>query len=455
MIWQQIIRAFERRIPARSRADLDLRRRSLIAVGLSQIFAGVTLLLALLMLLVSHPSNRVVGFVNTFVAAVLIAATTPLLHRGGLAWAGSWLAGIVFVGAAYPILVAGGVFSAFWALLTVSPVLAAVIAGRVSGAVWAGVSASFAALIWALQRTGRMPPQIQPPEDPAQLAAVAMVAIIAVLTILVAFSETTKREAIGQIAAASQRLEQLVQDELHSRELAAQAVAANAAKSAFLATMSHELRTPLNIILGYSELALEHLEERGDEETREDLRRVHGAGQHLLGLISDILDISRIEAERLTLARQSFDLGALVQELVLTFQPLAVRGGTSLHAELEPGLVPSGLDPTRVRQVLINLLSNALKFTRGGRVRVTARRVDDGRTLEVVVRDSGIGIPPDKLEQIFQPFTQVDPSTTRRYEGTGLGLAISRKLCELMGGALTASSTLGRGSRFTVRLPGD
>ncbi len=453
--WEHIIRAFERRIPDRSRGDLDLRRRSLIAVGLAQIITCLTLVLAPLILIAGHPENRWVGFVNTLISAVFFAATVPLLHRGGLAWAGSWLAGVMFVGAAVPILVNGGVFSPFWALLVVSPVLAAVIAGRAAGAVWAGICAAFAIAIYLLQTSDRMPTQIDRPDDPALLATIGLVAIIAVLTVLVTFSETTKREAIGRIAATSLRLEQLIQDEQRSRELADQAMAANAAKSAFLATMSHELRTPLNIILGYSELALEHLEERGDDETAEDLRRVHGAGQHLLGLISDVLDLSRIEAQRIELARERFDLAPLIEELVLTFQPLAVRGDTSLHADLEPDLVVGGLDPTRVRQILINLLSNALKFTRGGRVRVRAHRVDGGRAVEIVVRDSGIGIPPDKLEQIFQPFTQVDPSTTRRYEGSGLGLAISHKLCQLMGGTIEVRSALGRGSDFTVRLPCD
>ena len=243
-----------------------------------------------------------------------------------------------------------------------------------------------------------------------------------------------------------------VSAERAARTSQSQAEAANRAKSAFLATMSHELRTPLNIILGYSELALEHLEERGDDETAEDLRRVHGAGQHLLGLISDVLDLSRIEADRLEIGREPFDLDEMVREMVLSFQPLALNNTDELLAEVPLGLVVTGLDRTRVRQILLNLVSNAIKFTRNGQIRIRVRR-DGEHHLDISVRDTGIGIPADKLAVIFLPFTQVDPSTTRRYEGSGLGLAISRRLAELMGGTLSVESSPGRGSTFTLRLP--
>jgi signal transduction histidine kinase len=259
--------------------------------------------------------------------------------------------------------------------------------------------------------------------------------------------------AIAQIARASADLATAVQEEEKARIAADQAIAANAAKSAFLATMSHELRTPLNIILGYSELALEHLEERGDEDTAEDLRRVHGAGQHLLGLISDVLDLSRIEADRLEIGREPFDLDEMIREMVLSFQPLALSNSDQLLADVPLGLVVTDLDRTRVRQILLNLVSNAIKFTRNGPIRIHARRSADNRHVEISIRDTGIGIPADKLDVIFLPFTQVDPSTTRRYEGSGLGLAISRRLAELMGGTLSAASTPGRGSTFTLRLP--
>jgi signal transduction histidine kinase len=278
-----------------------------------------------------------------------------------------------------------------------------------------------------------------------------MLAILVVLTVFTLLSETTKREAIEKIAETSGRLDLAVQDEQRSRDAAARANAASAAKSAFLTTMSHELRTPLNVILGYSEMVLENLESRGDDEDADDLRKIHSAGQQLLGLISDVLDISRIEAERIELHAESFDLGALVDELVAMFRPLALRSESTLSAIVPAGLEPVCLDKGRVRQVLINLLSNAVKFTHGGQVSLRVRGETNG--VEVTVEDTGIGIPADKLEQIFEPFIQVDSSFTRRHDGTGLGLAICRRLCDLMGGRLTVRSILGQGTTFTLRLP--
>jgi signal transduction histidine kinase len=452
-IGQRIIKALERRVPEGLRGDLDTRRRAMLALGVAATIVGFCVPIAGLIFVITDEERRLLGTVNTLFTAVLASFTLPLLRRGGLVWACHWLAGLLYAGTLFAMSQGGGVFASFIMILPVITSLATIIGGRDRGVAWAGVSVATVLVFGVLVDPQRMIDDLLLTNHPGLLAAIIAAAIIVILTVFVVLSEATKREAIIQIAAATRRLEQLVADEQRARDLAAEAVAANAAKSAFLATMSHELRTPLNIILGYSELALEHLEERGDDETAEDLRRVHGAGQHLLGLISDVLDLSRIEAERIDLGREPFDLEEMIREMVLSFQPLALRADIELRAEVPVDLIVTGLDRTRVRQILLNLVSNAVKFTRAGQVHLRAHRVDDGRAVEISVRDSGIGIPPDKLEVIFLPFTQVDPSTTRRYEGTGLGLAISRRLCELMGGALTAESTLGRGSTFTVRLP--
>ena len=453
MIGQRIIAALERRVPEGLRGDLDTRRRSMMALGVAYTIAGLCVPLAgLIFVLVGH-DDRLIGSVNTLLTAGLALATGPLLRRAGLVWAASWLAALLFAGAVFALYMGGGVLSVFVQLFAVIAVLTTMIAGRTAGIVWAGLGVVAVLAIYLAGDTQELVRDLLRLRNPDLLAAVTAITIIVVVTIFAALSEATKRDAIVQIAAATRRLEALVQEEQRARDLASEAVAANAAKSAFLATMSHELRTPLNIILGYSELALEHLEARGDDETAEDLRRVHGAGQHLLGLISDVLDLSRIEADRLELAHEAFDLDAMIREVRLGFLPLALRNEDELLCEVPPGLVVAGLDHTRVRQVLLNLVSNAIKFTRGGQVRVTARSSDDQRGVEIAVHDTGIGIPAEKLAVIFQPFTQVDPSTTRRYEGSGLGLAISRRLCELMGGSLSVTSTPGRGSSFTIRLP--
>jgi signal transduction histidine kinase len=451
VIGQRIIAALERRVPEALRGDLDTRRRAMLALGVAYTIAIFCVPFAVVIATLTDPSARLLGTVNTLLTAALALITGPLLRRGGLAWATAWLVILLFAGTSFAMFMGGGVLSPFTGLHAIIVVLATIVAGRQAGIISASMSILAILAFYFTGDTEQALRGLLRVSRPDLLAASAASVFTVVLTIFAVLSEATKREAIVQIAAATHRLETLIQEEQRAREVASEAVAANAAKSAFLATMSHELRTPLNIILGYSELALEHIQERGDEETAEDLRRVHGAGQHLLGLISDVLDLSRIEAARLELSREPFDLDEMIREMVLSFQPLALRNEDQLSAEVPPGLVITGLDRTRVRQILLNLVSNAIKFTHDGQIRIRART--DDRHVEIAVRDGGIGIPADKQGLIFLPFTQVDPSTTRRYEGTGLGLAISRNLAELMGGSLSVESIPGHGSTFTLRLP--
>jgi signal transduction histidine kinase len=451
MIGQRILAALERQVPETLRGDLDTRRRSMLALGVAYTIACFCVPFAVVIAALADPAEWLIGSANCLLTAALALATAPLLRHGGLRWATTWLATLLFAGTLFSMTHGGGVLSPFANLTAVIAVLATIVAGRRAGIAWAAISVVTIITFYATGDSEQLIRDLLRTNKPDLLAAIAVICITVVLTVFAVLSEATKREAIVQIAAATRRLEALVQEEQRARDLAAEAVAANAAKSAFLATMSHELRTPLNIILGYSELALEHLEERGDEQTAEDLRRVHGAGRHLLGLISDVLDLSRIEADRIELSRDPFDLDEMIHDVVLSFQPLALHNADELLADVPRGLVVTGLDRTRVRQVLLNLVSNAIKFTRNGQIRIRARRSDE-RHVEIAVHDTGIGIPADKLDVIFLPFTQVDPSTTRRYEGTGLGLAISRRLAELMAGTLSVESSPGRGSTFTLRL---
>ncbi len=423
----------------------------MLAFGVAIAIAGFCVPVALVVFLAASPENRLLGAVNTLLTALLACATGPLLHRGGLAWAANWLAGLLFAGTLFGMRLGGGMFSPYVLILPLIPTMAAIVGGRLSGAVWAVLCT--AALI-GFQLVGdeaTMLVDLVRVEHPGSLATATAITVVVLLTVFVVLSETTKREAIVQIAAAMRRVEEAVREEQRARDLAAEAIAANAAKSVFLATMSHELRTPLNVILGYSEIAIEDLQERGDDKIVEDVRRVHGAGHHLLGLISDVLDLSHIEAARLVINREPFDIGALLDELAGNLRPLADRNRITLVTQLGEDLRVAGLDRARVRQVVHNLLNNAIKFTRRGEVCLRARKTEGA--IEVVVQDTGIGIEHDKLELIFLPFTQVDASRTRRYEGTGLGLAISRRLCEVMGGTLSVASTAGLGSTFTVRLP--
>jgi signal transduction histidine kinase len=411
-----------------------------------------TAMIPVLLFALPDPALVGVAVFNTLVTNALAAVSLVLLRRRlGLLLAGNWLAGLLYAGTVFAVVAGGGIGAPFWVLLTLVPVLAAIIAGRASGLVWLGLSIAFVGALYLLQRGGLELHNYGDPTSDVALTAAAMLAIVTVLTSFTLLSETTKREAIEKIAETSGRLALAVADEQRARAAEAEAKAASAAKSGFLTTMSHELRTPLNIILGYAELVIDKLGERGDPEDRADVEKIHNAGRHLLGLISDVLDLSRIEAERIELRDESFDLVALVRELEAMFRPLALRSNSTLMIRVPDGLAPVCLDPLRVRQVLSNLLGNAVKFTRDGQVSLV---VDEAPGwIEITVQDTGIGIPADKLEQIFEPFMQVDSAFTRRYEGTGLGLAISRRLCALMGGTLTVRSSLGVGSTFTLRLP--
>jgi signal transduction histidine kinase len=230
---------------------------------------------------------------------------------------------------------------------------------------------------------------------------------------------------------------------------------ANRTKSQFLAAMSHELRTPLNAVIGYSELLLEDAErDRRDEEIA-DLRRIHSAGRHLLSLVSDVLDLSKIEAGRMDVVAAPIELARFVDEIAETCRPLIEENGNLLTVERAADIGFVVTDATKLRQALLNLLSNAAKFTANGRITLSVRRerhpISDW--LAIAVHDTGIGISAGNLAKLFNHFTQAEPDTASKYGGTGLGLALSQKLCRLMGGEILAESEPGRGSCFTIRLP--
>ena len=226
-------------------------------------------------------------------------------------------------------------------------------------------------------------------------------------------------------------------------------------KSQFVANMSHELRTPLNAIIGLTEMMVTNAVRFGTEKSQEPLKRVHRAGTHLLGLINQVLDLSKIEAGKLELSPESVSLAPLIDEVIGTARQLAEQNKNRLVVESQDDIGAITVDPMRLRQILLNLLSNACKFTKQGEVRLRVRKVEDGRSwVELAVADTGIGMTPEQQAKLFEEFTQADSSTARRYGGTGLGLAITRKLARMMGGDVTVTSEQGKGSVFTVRLPG-
>src|SRR5688572_18782317 len=253
-----------------------------------------------------------------------------------------------------------------------------------------------------------------------------------------------------------QRNSILLEERTHQLELARDAAeAANSSKSQFLANMSHELRTPLNAIIGYSDLLIEEAEELEAQDLVPDLDKIRSSGKHLLGLINDVLDLSKIEAGKMEMSLETFEVRDVLTAVTAMVRPLVEKNGNVLEVSIDEDIGTMHADLTRVRQILLNLLGNASKFTSKGTVSLTVTREDSKEREWIVfaVRDTGIGMTPEQLSRLFQPFMQADPSTTRKYGGTGLGLSISHRLSRLMNGTISVVSEPGMGSIFTVRLP--
>jgi signal transduction histidine kinase/DNA-binding response OmpR family regulator len=259
------------------------------------------------------------------------------------------------------------------------------------------------------------------------------------LLVLAMEDVTERRRAEEQVAKAKEAAE-----------------TANKTKSLFLANMSHELRTPLNAILGYSEMLQEEAADRQLEaEFGSDLKKINSSGKHLLALINDILDLSKIEAGKMELFLENFEICELIGEIASTIRPLVEKNANTLHIECSPDLGVMQADEIKVRQGLFNLLSNAVKFTHEGDVTLNAsrERMNGSEWIVFRVTDSGIGLSADQIVKLFQDFTQADASTTRKFGGTGLGLALTRRFCQMMGGDVTVHSIAGEGSVFTIKLP--
>jgi signal transduction histidine kinase/DNA-binding response OmpR family regulator len=258
------------------------------------------------------------------------------------------------------------------------------------------------------------------------------------LLVLAMEDVTERRRAEGEVAKAKEAAE-----------------TANRTKSLFLANMSHELRTPLNAILGFSEMLQDEAVERNLQDFSTDLQKISTAGKHLLGLINDILDLSKIEAGKMELHLETFDIASLIAEVSSTIEMQVEKNGNTLEITCAPEIGWMRADLSKVRQGLFNLVSNAAKFTHGGQIRVEAERqlMDGAEWIVFRVSDTGIGLSAAQIVRLFQSFTQADTSTTRKFGGTGLGLALTRRFCQMMAGDVTVHSVLGEGSIFTIKLP--
>jgi signal transduction histidine kinase len=269
-------------------------------------------------------------------------------------------------------------------------------------------------------------------------------------------TEITARRA-AEASAAAQASLAVRQASLYATETVARAAieAATRAKNTFLANMSHELRTPLNAIINYSELLQEEATGQGHDTYVADLQKIHTSGLRLLELISDVLDFASIESGQTELAYEVFSVPCMVQTLVASLQPVIVQHANTLEVHIADDVEMLQSDKLKVEQSLGQLLSNACKFTSHGRIvlDVAGETVNGQPWIRFQVRDTGIGMSPEQLAKLFQPFTPGDDTPTRKYGGTGLGLAVSQRLCQLIGGDITVDSTLGQGSTFTMRLP--
>jgi signal transduction histidine kinase len=276
------------------------------------------------------------------------------------------------------------------------------------------------------------------------VAASLYVAMMALYYAKIQASQTELENEMRQHMATAAALRQATEE----------AERAGAAKAEFLAKMSHELRTPLNAVIGYSQILLEDAEGEGDSESIADLNKIHSAGQHLLKLVNEVLDLSKIEAGKMELDLEETDLTELFREIVDMARPAAKNNGNEIFCTIAPDLGTALCDAGKFRNMAGQLLDNAAKFTHNGKVKFVAARRPGGSGDELVIHiiDTGIGIASDQISNLFEKFTVADDSSTSKYGGTGLGLALSQKLCKLMGGEIFVESEIGKGSRFTIRM---
>lgn len=258
----------------------------------------------------------------------------------------------------------------------------------------------------------------------------------------------------GGTVAVYSDITELRQQNLELEEARELSEVANRTKSQFLANMSHELRTPLNAIIGYSEILQEDAADSGQEQIVPDLKKIEGAGRHLLGLINDILDLSKVEAGKMDVFLEDIDISSLLDEVKAIITPLVAKNGNKLELHLADHIGSMRTDRTKVKQCLLNVLSNASKFTRDGKLTVEVARLETDRPMiQIAISDTGIGMSEEQLGRLFQAFSQADASTTKKFGGTGLGLVITRHFCRLLGGDIIVASRVGAGSTFTITLP--
>lgn len=345
----------------------------------------------------------------------------------------------------------GGISSPFLPWLLIALLLGFFYMAERTRTVLTGVMVQLLVFIGARLAVGDFP-ELVPLASLKAVNLISILAALAYITMLSMYYETVMRASAG--------LEQSMQEHKANAEVLRDAMKraeqASHQKSIFLAKMSHELRTPLNAVIGYSEMLRDDLEDTpANSQRADDLDRINAAGRHLLALVNDVLDLSRIESNREEVVVEAVDVAQLVREVMATAAPLVSKKDNRLVLKMagEPGMV--GADALKLRQCLLNLLSNAAKFTSRGTITLSVARHEraDGDRLVIEVRDTGIGMSEDGLKKLFQAFSQAEEDTSQKFGGTGLGLALTRRFCTLMGGSINVESKLGQGSCFIIDLP--
>ncbi|MBL8550112.1 MAG: hypothetical protein JNJ73_08995 [Hyphomonadaceae bacterium] len=347
----------------------------------------------------------------------------------------------------------GGVSSPFLPWLLVGLLLGFFYFARRPRLVLVSLTAQLGAFTACFALLGHFPERVPIPDLSSVALISALSATIYMWWMAVYYTHVLTQQSATQIEADRRR-----ETSARLRLAMEKAEKANKSKSIFLAKMSHELRTPLNAVIGYSALLIEEVQGApGEEDIISDLNKIHAAGRQLLTLVDEVLDLGRIESKAVALTSERVDLSAFVDDVLITARPLAAANGNELRVHRDEALAEIQSDATKLRQCLLNLLSNAAKFTRNGEITLTVRRERNpgGDWISLQVADTGIGIAKSAISRLFTDFEQASSAIKGDFGGTGLGLAISQRLCALMGGSIAVESELGKGSVFTIRIPAE
>ncbi len=439
--------------------NAESAHRVSLAVFISVVCGTLALAFIPLLLLIAEDRAQLIGIAYSLVVSGLFLVTPVLLRQTrSLLIAGNWLTALAFISFSYAVAFDGGLRGSLSVGFAIVVPIAILIAGFRSGLAWAGIVGLALFGFYLLDLGGQLPGRaIASDSDWLTLALVGHLVVITIITWMMVHFERLRNESIDIAVASERRFTRATVEELEARAFAERIDVSHRAKAAFMATMSHELRTPLNAMIGFAEELSEGIvdEEIEPDEQIDLLNQIIASGRHLVTMISDVLELSQFDASRFSYELERFELLPFFNELIATLEPLAYAKGLEITCELPSDLTHVRTDPMQLRRVLTALLSNAIKFTEKGRVKCTIRGVGlaGASGVEISIEDTGIGIPAERLDDIFQPFQQVDGSRSRSFEGAGLGLSLAKHIIDGLGGSISVTSRLGVGSCFTVRLP--